>query len=79
MLCAPLDGSTMLCSREGFCGSKTLWRRVANAIWETLRTTTLADLAPDVPPAHVQMGPASVRLPMAQALPLQAETATPAR
>jgi Rrf2 family cysteine metabolism transcriptional repressor len=46
MVCAPLDGSTMLCARESICGSKILWRRVRDAIAETLRTTTLADLVP---------------------------------
>jgi Rrf2 family cysteine metabolism transcriptional repressor len=65
MLCAPLDGSTMLCARESFCGSKTLWRRVADAIWETLRTTTLADLAPDTPGPSVHLGASAVHLPMA--------------
>ena len=62
MICAPLDGSTMLCEREGFCGSKTLWRRVRDAIAETLRTTTLADLVPPVPQAHLRGG--AVPLPV---------------
>ena len=47
MLCAPLDGSTMLCSRESICGSKVLWRRVRDGIVAALRSTTLADLAPE--------------------------------
>jgi DNA-binding IscR family transcriptional regulator len=46
MLCAPLDGATMLCGRESICGSKVLWRRVRDAVAEALRTTTLADLVP---------------------------------
>jgi Rrf2 family protein len=49
MLCAPLDGSTMICGRESICGSKVLWRRLRDAINETLRTTTLADLVPPPP------------------------------
>jgi Rrf2 family transcriptional regulator, cysteine metabolism repressor len=47
MLCAPLDGSTMMCSRESICGSKVLWRRVRDGIVVALRSTTLADLAPE--------------------------------
>jgi len=47
MLCAPLDGSTMVCSRESICGSKVLWRRVRDGIVAALRSTTLADLAPE--------------------------------
>jgi len=47
MLCAPLDGATMLCGREGMCGSKELWRRVRDAVCEALRTTTLAELMPE--------------------------------
>ncbi|MDB5074262.1 MAG: transcriptional regulator, BadM/Rrf2 family [Chloroflexi bacterium] len=46
MLCAPLDGATMLCGRESICGSKVLWRRVRDAVAEALNTTTLADLVP---------------------------------
>ena len=46
MLCAPLDGATMLCDRESICGSKVLWRRVRDAVSEALRSTTLADLVP---------------------------------
>ena len=46
MLCAPSDGSTMLCTRESICGSKVLWRRVRDGIMQALRTTTLADLVP---------------------------------
>ena len=64
MLCAPLDGSTMLCARESVCGSKTLWRRMADAIAETLRTTTLADLVPErVPALEPRVG--ALPLPMA--------------
>ena len=47
MLCAPLDGGTMTCSRESICGSKVLWRRVRDGIVAALRSTTLADLAPE--------------------------------
>jgi len=49
MLCAPLDGGTMICSRESICGSKVLWRRVRDGIMAALRSTTLADLAPEAP------------------------------
>ncbi|HXT38280.1 MAG TPA: Rrf2 family transcriptional regulator [Chloroflexota bacterium] len=49
MLCAPLDGGTMLCARESICGSKVLWRRVRDGIVQALRTTTLADLIPGAP------------------------------
>lgn len=64
MLCAPLDGSTMLCARESICGSKILWRRVRDAISETLRTTTLADLAP-APAPQPRPRPDLTPLPMA--------------
>ena len=37
----------MLCSRESICGSKVLWRRVRDGIVAALRSTTLADLAPE--------------------------------
>ena len=53
MVCAPLDGATMVCARESFCGSKILWRRVRDAIATTLRTTTLADLAPSHAPVRL--------------------------
>ncbi|HVA93167.1 MAG TPA: Rrf2 family transcriptional regulator [Chloroflexota bacterium] len=49
MLCAPLDGGTMLCSRESICGSKVLWRRVRDGIVAALSATTLADLIPGAP------------------------------
>ena len=64
MLCAPLDGSTMLCARESICGSKTLWRRMRDAIAETLRTTTLADLVPERVPA---LAPRAGALPLTMA------------
>ena len=64
MVCAPLDGSTMLCSRESICGSKILWRRVRDAIAQTLSTTTLADLAPP-PASRPRPRPDFTPLPMA--------------
>lgn len=64
MLCAPLDGSTMVCERESFCGSKTLWRKVRDAIAETLRTTTLADLVVTREPLSGYPGGAALPLPV---------------
>jgi Rrf2 family protein len=64
MVCAPLDGSTMLCARESFCGSKILWRRVRDAIAQTLRATTLADLVPESPAPRGHAGPRATPLPM---------------
>jgi Rrf2 family protein len=64
MICAPLDGSTMICARESFCGSKMLWRRVRDAIAEALRSTTLADLLLEsAPQAHLRES--ATPLPMA--------------
>lgn len=64
MVCAPLDGSTMLCARESFCGSKILWRRVRDAIGEALRTTTLADLVPESPAPHQHASAHATPLPV---------------
>jgi Rrf2 family cysteine metabolism transcriptional repressor len=63
MLCAPLDGATMLCGRESMCGSKVLWRRVRDAVAEALATTTLADLIPGQTP-HPRPRPELTPLPM---------------
>jgi DNA-binding IscR family transcriptional regulator len=54
----------MLCARESFCGSKILWRRVRDAIAETLRTTTLADLMPESPAPRAHPSAHAVPLPV---------------
>jgi Rrf2 family protein len=63
MLCAPLDGSTMLCGRESICGSKELWRRVRDAVAQALQSTTLAELMPEHAP-HVRLRHDMTPLPM---------------
>jgi Rrf2 family cysteine metabolism transcriptional repressor len=74
MLCAPLDGSTMICGRESICGSKVLWRRLRDAINETLRTTSLADLLPAPPvPARTRATHTPLRVVMADGLPANAD------
>ena len=69
MVCAPIDGSTMLCSRESICGSKVLWRRLRDAIAQTLSTTTLADLVgpQTAHPPQPRPRPEVTPLPMAGA------------
>lgn len=57
MVCAPIDGSRLLCARESFCGSKTLWWKIRDAIAQTLRATTLADLVATAPEGPVRGTP----------------------
>jgi Rrf2 family protein len=74
MLCAPLDGSTMVCGRESICGSKVLWRRLRDAINETLRTTSLADLLPAPPtPVRARVTHTPLRVVMADSQPASAD------
>jgi DNA-binding IscR family transcriptional regulator len=73
MLCAPLDGSTMICGRESICGSKVLWRRLRDAINETLRTTTLADLVPPPTPLRARTTHTPLRVVAAGSQPANAD------